>query len=470
MRYKIIKIPILIILILSILCGLNCTYGAQPKKAKIGSYYNDQNLGIQAYKQINAFELTLADGSILADGTVDTRTELNVKENLKDVEIVFILDTSGSMGGLRKETTKKSTQTLIQSLFNKIGKEHLEVGILYFNDKLDAEKILELTNDESKALEHLEKIYASGLTYMADSLEKAQSMLQKNNSKDKLKIICTLSDGSLHDEKKSIQKFNEVNEQGISTISIFVDTPITDAFRNLKSKNHKNFQTDSKNLEDTIVNEIYKEIYTKLLSMAEPVTVYELNNVGMIADDNKIIMQMDNEILHGATLKIEYIISICTLFESSNIRIKDFYSEGLNFSQNQKLLTENKTNKDYKWKVDTNGTLIHDSGNYRLKETESYKVKLVLTTVLTPSNLEKFENRITFSLKNAKTNQTIECGDNQNEKIQSLGFLIIPPTGKIETKNIILTVNSAVIVLFLIAVIFDILPPRKRALKKVRKT
>ena len=63
----------------------------------------------------------------------------------------------------------------------------------------------------------------------------------------------------------------------------------------------------------------------------------------------------------------------------------------------------------------------------------------------------------------------IEGGVNENEKIQSLGFLIIPPTGIVKTKNIMLTTNMVITVIFLTAVILDILPKKKKS-KKMHKT
>lgn len=466
MKHKLIMI---FMISLIIIFESSISYGKQ-QSGIIGSYYNNQNLGIQAYKQINAFQLTLADGSIIADGDVTTKTVVNVTENFKDVEMIFILDTSGSMWGTRCEITKNSTKALVQSLFGKIGKEHLKIGVLFFNNGVDMKNILEMTDDENTILTHLDKIYASGGTEMLTSLVKAREMLNSDDSSnDNIKIVCTLTDGGIWDESQSIEVFKKLNNEGISTMSIFADTPVTPAFQNLKSGNHKNFQTNTANLENTISNQIYKEIYKKILSTTEPETTYELNNVGMIAGDNKIIMQMDDEIIHGATLKIEYIINIWTEFKSNDIKIKDYCSDSLKFNQNEKMLTENKTNKDYNWNMDANGVIIHNSGSKGSDAEHAYKVKLVLSTVLTKTNFDKFENSITFSLKNTENKSVIEGGVNENEKIKSLGFLIIPPTGIVKTKNIILTTNMVITVIFLTAVILDILPKKKKS-KKMHKT
>lgn len=67
---------------------------------------------------------------------------------------------------------------------------------------------------------------------------------------------------------------------------------------------------------DTIVNDLYKQIYMLIILMYDPTTSYNLNNAGIIPGDDKIILQLDAELLHGATLYIEYVINIISAFDS----------------------------------------------------------------------------------------------------------------------------------------------------------
>ena len=55
-------------------------------------------------------------------------------------------------------------------------------------------------------------------------------------------------------------------------------------------------------------------------------TTYNVNHEGVLIGGDKIIFQVDEEILHGATLRIEYVISITTAFDMNNIVINDLYS------------------------------------------------------------------------------------------------------------------------------------------------
>ena len=449
------KIVVSLIITIMLMFSFSSYSRAESNHTDAAFYYKNADLGIIAYKQISAFRLSLADGSILSDAFISTDSQVDIMENLKKVEIVFVIDTSGSMSGTRVEKTRESTKKLVNALYDKLGNENLDIGIIYFNSDMDTGKILNLTNDRNVILNHINKIYASGGTYMASSLVRAKEMLTNTPSNDDvIKIVCTLSDGALADESQAISEFKNINNSGISTISIFVETSITFAFSSLASQNpdsHKNFQTSTANLETTIVKDIYNEIYLKIILLSDPKTVYNISNAGIISGDDKIVFQVDEEILHGATLEIEYVISITCSFDSNHIRIKDFHNEDLKFTPTQRLITENKTNNDYGWKYEGN-VLTTDSGNNITESVKEHKVKLVLSTVFTPtrlSDLEKLGNYVTFSLNRIEegqvTNIVIEKNNTstENDKIKALDFLIIPPTGW-NKKQIVFTLSSSV--------------------------
>lgn len=469
MKNKVInKIVVFFIIFVLIFC-ITCSFSkvsAYQQSIDLSSYYKDTELGILAYKQISAFQVQLADGSILADAAISTSSNLDVIENLKKVELVFVIDTSGSMSGTKEQTTRESTKTLVQALFERIGEDNLKIGVIYFNSGMDTANILELTDDQSAIMSHLDKIYASGGTQMADSLQKAKSMLDATTTSETeddetIKIVCTLSDGALGDEAQSINEFKNINSAGISTISIFVETPVTSAFANLASENseyHKNFQTSTADLATTIVKDIYNEIYLKIILMSEPKTVYNINHNGVLLGADKIIFQMDEEILHGATLKVEYIISITTAFDMNNVEINDFYSSDFVFNSNEPLLTELKTNNDYGWKVE-NGTLVSNSGDEVIEGATEYRIKLVLSTLLTPErlpDLSKMGNYMTFSVHDITENRIISVDETAN--IKALDFLILPPTGEsnMSTEDLLGLLRLAIFTLAAVIVIICI--------------
>lgn len=457
MKNKILKRTFALILILCLLFGFTPVY-SYTQSIPVPNYYKNTDLGIIAYKQVSAFQVQLADGSILLDAGISTGSDVNIIENMSDVEIVFVLDTSGSMSDGKDQTTKESTKTLVNSLFDRIGAEHLKIGVLFFNSGLDTANILEMTNDQNAIMSHLDKIYANGGTEMADSLQKAHSMLGALNSDDDtIKIICTLSDGAIADEAETSSQIQKINSEGISTISIFVGTPITPAFASLaaNSELHKNMETSTANLAETIVEDIYNEIYFKIILMSEPVTTYNVNHEGVLIGGDKIIFQVDEEILHGATLRIEYVISITTAFDMNNIVINDLYSSDFVFNQDEPLLSEaSRTNRDYGWQMNGN-TLVTGSGGQTIQAATEYRTKIVLSTVLTPERLPDLSligNSMTFSLNDIDHNNTISVGQDAN--IKALDFLIIPPTGTEDLTTEDLLFLLKVTIFALAAVIF----------------
>lgn len=447
------KILVLLILFIIIIIVSTNQCFATTSTGKTFYYKNDAE-GILAYKQVNAFQLKLSNGTVLSNMSVNTNSSVNLEENMKDVEIVFILDNSGSMSGTRISTLKTSTNELVNKLFDKIGDEHLKFGFVKFASKqLGA---LELTNNKASISSFINSMNASGGTYMASSLVTAKTMLTNSGNSDAIKIVITLSDGDLMDESQSINNFKTIHSSNISTISIFVETAITNSFKNLASTSslHKNMQTTTSNMADTLVNDIYDEIYMKVILLSEPTTILDLNNAGIIPGSDRIILQVDSEILHGATLSVEYVISITNAFDAKNIVIKDFPENSLQYSSSQKLLTENKTNADYGWSYQ-DGYLYSNSGGNTVPAAQEYKKKLILTTILTSSVLNRssaFTNYAEFSedkiLDTGDTSSIVADTAQDGGKIRALSFLIIPPTGNSHNYSHVVITNVAIVVFF----------------------
>lgn len=76
------KIVISLIIMIISLCTFQCSWAA-ISYTDASHYYKDNSLGILAYKQVNAFKLSLADGSILADASISTDSDIDIVENLK---------------------------------------------------------------------------------------------------------------------------------------------------------------------------------------------------------------------------------------------------------------------------------------------------------------------------------------------------------------------------------------------------
>lgn len=126
MKRKVIAFWLLLISIFVFLFSNYSTFASTGKTV----FYKDSENGIIAYKQINAFQLQLSDGRVLSSMSLTTNSDVTVEENYKNVNIVFVLDNSGSMGDKnRLGILKKSTNDLIDNLSSQI-KSKLGFGVI----------------------------------------------------------------------------------------------------------------------------------------------------------------------------------------------------------------------------------------------------------------------------------------------------------------------------------------------------
>ena len=434
-------------------------------------YCKDMTEGIIALKEISSLKLTLSNGSILSTAVSQTETAVNIEENMKNVEFVLILDASGSMSGQRNEITKSATQELTDALFDKIGEDHLKMGTIFFSS--DIGETLALTNNKDEIKSQLSRLPASGGTYISSALNRAKEWLTATDSPDTIKIVCTLSDGAIADNNEAKTAFEAIHAANISTMSIFVETSIGEPFSSLPEEHHKNFTTTTVGLSETIATDIYNEIYFRIILMMNPKTTYDISNAAILAGD-KIVITADEEIIHGATLQVEYVFIIIAAFDVANIEIKDI-PENFTFNPNQKLLTENKTNNDYYWQYDAgSNTIVSRSGNIHQESTKAYKVKLVLNTLVTPEILSgtgTFSNCAEFTLKKdggevIQINQNT-ADDPEETRIKALDILMIPPTGDYFTYVLDRTIGvSAIMIAISLATIVIYMKGHSKILRK----
>lgn len=125
------KVITFLLLLISIFVFLFSNYSTSASTGKT-IFYKDSENGIIAYKQINAFQLQLSDGRVLSSMSLTTNSDVTVEENYKNVNIVFVLDNSGSMSSFnRMGHLKKSSVDLIKALSSNINSD-LRFGVIRF--------------------------------------------------------------------------------------------------------------------------------------------------------------------------------------------------------------------------------------------------------------------------------------------------------------------------------------------------
>lgn len=164
-----------------------------------------------------------------------------------------------------------------------------------------------------------------------------------------------------------------------------------------------------------------------------------------ISSNEFVIVTVDDLILHGATLDVEYKIKIksecgdpCTEYE-----LKDIKNSGFVYRKEQKLISEEGTNEKYGWQAVTDGdSEIVSSIQKRsvpplISPLETIETKIVLSRVLTPGLEEEnyvFNNEVEGNFKTARTTL--------NSEDAAMQVKIVPPFGAEGTVKLNNTINT----------------------------
>ena len=204
---------------------------------------------------------------------------------------------------------------------------------------------------------------------------------------------------------------------------------------------------------------VEKEISSVKLTLVNGTILYDVilhedgtvtgSSSGFILADN-VILTIDAEILHGAKLEIEYNIKVQNLSETPCISyiIEDFKDPKLIYNENQLLLTENKTNAYYGWKISDDEETLEcefEGGGVAINAGETLEKKIVLSKILSVSEL--YEDSIYQNTAEA----TLEfLRDTSSKEAESKKVVLLPPFGKANFTNfyiIGIMINIIIIVL-----------------------
>src|SRR5262245_12859851 len=137
-----------------------------------------------------------------------------VKDKKPNVEVVFCLDTTGSMSGLI-EGAKQKIWTISNQIVAGKPTPNLKVGLLAYRDRGDAyvTKLIELTDDLDKIYATIKEFKAEGGGDAPESVNQAlhESVTKFKWSEDKetLKIVFLVGDAPPHMDYKDDVKYPE---------------------------------------------------------------------------------------------------------------------------------------------------------------------------------------------------------------------------------------------------------------------
>ena len=158
-------------------------------------------ISLLLFSSINSIDISILKGEKLFNKNTPIVVNIvseEIKEKNSNVELICVIDVSGSMMGEKIKLVKQSLKVLLEMMGEKD-----KLGLVLFNH--DSEKLLDLTyttpENKKNIINLIDKIQARGGTYILSGLEKAIEMFKlsstqkTNTSKFISSAIILLSDG-----------------------------------------------------------------------------------------------------------------------------------------------------------------------------------------------------------------------------------------------------------------------------------
>lgn len=210
---------------------------------------------------------------------------------------------------------------------------------------------------------------------------------------------------------------------------------------------------------------MYTIIVDQLVVNNDPLLSASGNGSVQALDDIYIIL--DNELTYGAKIEIEYEIEAYALNGLVEANITDLVSEsGLSFDPNAKLLTEDRTNADYGWEANGDGSVTNtfssdEEGGNRPPNLGN---KIVLSKLISSNDENIFVNTAIVGTSSYGVGQNIPS--TFQNIVQSEAVIIIPPTGVTDFVEVIIIIGAIILIIVSIFIIRKVRIKKKNNLIK----
>lgn len=184
--------------------------GGQPSTQNVGRIWTDKSVFDDTYKFTNDDNAGLS-GQTIGKGDSDFLVSLsalsstsNLKEMVKTsqpLDIVLVLDTSGSMSGSKMTNLKNAANSFIDATAeNNRGLEQdqqTRLAIVRFASGANTERQLNYVTDQNvqQYKNTINRFGADGATYAEEGLQQAQNELDRNGRADVQQIVIFFTDG-----------------------------------------------------------------------------------------------------------------------------------------------------------------------------------------------------------------------------------------------------------------------------------
>ena len=215
--------------------------GGQPSTQNVGRIWTDKSVFDDTYKFTNDDNAGLS-GQTIGKGDSDFLVSLsalsstsNLKEMVKTsqpLDIVLVLDTSGSMSGSKMTNLKNAANSFIDATAeNNRGLEQdqqTRLAIVQFASGANTRQQLSYVTDQNaqQYKNTINGFRASGATYAEEGLQQAQNVLDRNGRADVQQIVIFFTDGEPNhqngfDDDVAIEAVNVAHDMKVSGTIIY---------------------------------------------------------------------------------------------------------------------------------------------------------------------------------------------------------------------------------------------------------
>lgn len=456
--------------------------------------WRSDNKKVQITTGLDAANLTLPNGLELVHISSDIEDSTKVETVTEPIEIICIVDISGSMQGANISALRTALSQFGKYAFD--GFNDLKLDIITFSsrgsgqDQTGNGKIILSGCSDSDEFQNVTNALNSdgGGTMIYSAFERALERIDeiKNSEDDKNRKIylVNLTDGIDHSFKSyygdndpkctpsyTRKKLHESVEAVDGTFNILFGVSSSEVF--IPDSTYPDLGKTYQNVSTTEIEEIYNAILEEIMNN------FFTGNINLemksgsrycSATTDNIFMTLDTELSQSSVVKLEYFVMIRSFEELEKIQIVCNTDDHAIFNSNEKLLTENRKNSNYRWFVsDTNlnkvATFIPAS-LLSLREADTgldqITFKLVVSYLLSPNSDLDFNNtfRIRVFTKDKSGNSNTYDGFD-GEETESLKVTVVPPFGA--NKNYTLTINTYIMIL--LGILLIIYKTKKRYIK-----
>ena len=295
---------------------------------------------------------------------------------------------------------------------------------------------------------------------MLPALELAEEKLNEiaNYEEEVKPYLIILTDGETERENECYNKLMEIFNRPTPIYNILVGMSTNSAFsRDGVDAGFIYANISSQEIQD-IYDGIYEDICYDLINNDVSDFIENAKNYFIANDD--LYMFLDRELVQGCKLELEYLINIKCAMPVTHILLQRNVDSKLSFDPSSKMISEDTTNEDYGWKVNTNLSNTNDhnlvltldeqsnAGEEPLiKAKKTYQSKLLFSCLLSNKEDTNYTNELAFRLNDAP---------NLTATLESMEVNIVPPFGANHSYLPIIILIIILVLIFIILLIIKL--------------